>query len=290
MLIISVFIIGAVVADQSSSTECPAVLKAAGVSDMFAPMIAHSVHSLTLEDIRYFFDADATEENGIPTVNMDLLSDTRVLPNAPLIGYDDDFSTMGMKAFDLVMRNMNRTWWGITNYNTLETLLHAYHMAEIWDKTTEKYKTVARLLDPESEICACMTDVENNDVLNYMNLLAFKIRYPGITSGNKTITDQYIEQRKRRSAAYRIAYDLSLQTPAPQAAHFRSLDFDGFDFDLPDVELLGDIAEKLVDNEEVISQHIDSSEHWEFWKNLIKQGMDESGFYDLAVFLFCTLN
>jgi len=285
MLIISVFIIGAVVADQSSSTECPAVLKAAGVSDMFAPMIAHSVHSLTLEDIRYFFDADATEENGIPTVNMDLLSDTRVLPNAPLIGYDDDFSTMGMKAFDLVMRNMNRTWWGITNYNTLETLLHAYHMAEIWDKTAEKYKTVARLLDPESEICACMTDVENNDVLNYMNLLAFKIRYPGITSGNKTITDQYIEQRKRRSAAYRIAYDLSLQ-----AAHFRSLDFDGFDFDLPDVELLGDIAEKLVDNEEVISQHIDSSEHWEFWKNLIKQGMDESGFYDLAVFLFCTLN
>ena len=34
---------------------------------MFAPMIAHSVHSLTLEDIRHFFDADATEENGIPT-------------------------------------------------------------------------------------------------------------------------------------------------------------------------------------------------------------------------------
>ena len=60
--------------------------------------------------------------------------------------------------------------------------------------------------------------------------------------------------------------------------------------DIKFFQLLGDIAEKLVDNEEVISQHIDSSEHWEFWKNLIKQGMDESGFYDLAVFLFCTLN
>ena len=84
---------------------------------------------------------------------------------------------------------MNRTWWGITNYNTLETLLHAYHMAEIWEKTSENFKMVARLLDPDSDICTCITDVENNDVLNYMNLLAFKIRYPGITSGNKTITD-----------------------------------------------------------------------------------------------------
>ena len=34
---------------------------------MYAPMIAHSIHSLTLEDIRYFFEEDATEENGIPT-------------------------------------------------------------------------------------------------------------------------------------------------------------------------------------------------------------------------------
>ena len=62
-------------------------------------------------------------------------------------------------------------------------------MAEIWEKTSENYKMVARLLDPDSDICTCITDVENNDVLNYMNLLAFKIRYPGITSGNKTITD-----------------------------------------------------------------------------------------------------
>ena len=33
---------------------------------------------------------------------MDLMSETRVLPNAPLAGYDDDFSTMSMKTFDLV--------------------------------------------------------------------------------------------------------------------------------------------------------------------------------------------
>ena len=88
------------------------------------------------------------------------------------------------------MRNMNRTWWGITNYNTLDTLTHAFHMAEVWDKTAEQYKLVKQLLNPESEVCECITDIENNDVLNYLNLLAFKIKYPGITSGNKTLTDQ----------------------------------------------------------------------------------------------------
>ena len=88
------------------------------------------------------------------------------------------------------MRNMNRTWWGVTNYNTLDTLTHAFHMSEVWDKTAEQYKLVKQLLDPESEVCECMTDIENNDVLNYLNLLALKIKYPGITSGNKTLTDQ----------------------------------------------------------------------------------------------------
>ena len=84
---------------------------------------------------------------------------------------------------------MNRTSWGIPNYNNLEKLSHAFHMAEMWDETREQYKIVERLLDPESDLCACMTDMESNNVLNYLHHLAFKIRYPGITSGNKTLTD-----------------------------------------------------------------------------------------------------
>ena len=56
-----------------TSEECPSILDAAGVSKMFAPMVAHSIHSLTLEDIRYFFKEDATEENGVPTGNSHIL-------------------------------------------------------------------------------------------------------------------------------------------------------------------------------------------------------------------------
>ena len=47
--------------------ECPAILSKAGITETFAPNVAHTIHSLTLEDIRYFFKEDATEDNGIPT-------------------------------------------------------------------------------------------------------------------------------------------------------------------------------------------------------------------------------
>jgi hypothetical protein len=85
---------------------------------------------------------------------------------------------------------MNRTGWGSRNTNVLVKLTHVLHMAELWDNIARSYKMVARLLDPESNICACATDIENNDVLNYLHFLAFKLRYPGITSGNDTITER----------------------------------------------------------------------------------------------------
>ena len=66
---------------------------------------------------------------------------------------------------------------------------HAFHMAEIWDHAAKQYKIVEKLLDPESDICGCVTDIENNDILNFLNVLAFQMKYPGITTGNKTITD-----------------------------------------------------------------------------------------------------
>ena len=77
---------------------------------------------------------------------------------------------------------------------------HAFHMAEIWDHAAKQYKIVEKLLDPESDICGCVTDIENNDILNFLNVLAFQMRYPGITTGNKTITD---------FCKYRILYSQS---------------------------------------------------------------------------------
>ena len=56
------------------------------------------------------------------------------------------------------------------------------------------------------------------------------------------------------------------------------------------LQLLKDIAEKLMDGDEAVTEQVDSAEHWQTWREMVKEGMDESGYYDLAVFLFCMLN
>ena len=50
-----------------SPDQCPRIFADAGVTDGFAPLVAHAIHSIALEDIRYYFKSDATEDNGIPT-------------------------------------------------------------------------------------------------------------------------------------------------------------------------------------------------------------------------------
>ena len=46
----------------------------AGLSEWFPQLVAHSIHSLTVEDIRYYFKPEVTENNGIPTGNVSVAS------------------------------------------------------------------------------------------------------------------------------------------------------------------------------------------------------------------------
>ena len=67
--------------------------------------VAHGLHSLSLEEIRYFFKAEAPENNRIPTINTDFRAENPVLYNAPLWGYNDRFSTWSLKIMDFFMLN-----------------------------------------------------------------------------------------------------------------------------------------------------------------------------------------
>ena len=52
--------------------NCSAVLAASGLNQtdmMFGA--GHGIHSITVRDIRYYFDPDFPEENDLPTVNPD---------------------------------------------------------------------------------------------------------------------------------------------------------------------------------------------------------------------------
>ena len=66
---------------------------------------AHGIHSLSLEEIRYFFKPDAPEDNKIPTVNIDFRSENVIHFSAPLWGYSDRFDTWALKIMDWFMLN-----------------------------------------------------------------------------------------------------------------------------------------------------------------------------------------
>jgi len=271
-----------------SPDSCPSILTRAGIDpDNFVPFVTHSIHSLSLEDIRFYFKSDAQEENNIPTVNPDMDSEERVLPHAPLAGYDDDFSTPAMRQFDMVMRNMDRADWQVKGYSPLEMTTHVFHMAELWNQAAKQYDLAAKLLDPHSHVCGCMKDVENNGIMQYMNLLAFKIRYPGITSGNATLTAPYLSERQKRSSPNSLAYKFSVVIEFLKPVWPR---LGEFDFSGSDVELLRDVAEQLVDGSGVMTTRIDSEEHWESWREMVKSAMRQDLYYDLGVFMFCMLN
>ena len=91
---------------ENKILTCDEVFSEAGLNySAFWKGAAHGIHSLSLEEIRYFFKAEAPEENHIPTVNTDFRANSPVLYHAPLWGYSERFQTWALKIMDFFMLN-----------------------------------------------------------------------------------------------------------------------------------------------------------------------------------------
>jgi len=255
-----------------------------GVSEQFAKHVSHAVHSLTIEDIRMYFEKNVGEDNSIPVVNPLLRDPTRVLENAPFIGYDNEFETDGMKHFDVIMKGVNMAGWKLSSFDLLERLSHVYHMSEIWAAAGKEYTKVAKTLDVDSDLCDCVRDTENNGLAKYLQLTAFQVRYPGITSGNTTITDTYLGG----FLDYHISYGLQ-ERPKNIVDELMNFDFSG-----TDAELIPGVVEKLID-ESSYEEHDEeeemenSKEHWEWCVGELKKLLSPELIHDTAVFMRCQL-
>merc|ERR1712243_507333 len=166
--------------------DCFTILeKSQALSATYPKRIAHGMHSLTLADLRYYFNPNANETNNIPTINRNLTSSIPILNDAPDIGRSDRFKTMGLLVAEEVLLNENQNW-DLKNADTLEKLVHALHMHEMWTETSRLYK---QILDnpPASNICPCLVDVENNGIYFHMRNNAILIREPelGFNTENK---------------------------------------------------------------------------------------------------------
>merc|ERR1712106_848633 len=108
-------------------------MKNMSVFHNFAQAVGHGIHSITLQDVRAFFDKDAVPENRIPTVNRNIkvADEDIIVPNAPNI--PGEFKNIAMHSFDVALTFMDDPDYMMRDV-ILERLVHLFHMHELWTK------------------------------------------------------------------------------------------------------------------------------------------------------------
>merc|ERR1711872_906082 len=163
---------------------------------------SHGLHSLSLEEIRYYFDENAPENNKIPTVNIDFRSEKVLHFNAPIWGYEDRFSTWALKIMDWFMIN-DRPHLYETGSTTLQKIGHQYHMQELYSRASEIYKEL-RENPPRADVCTCVNDVNANGILSELATISNALKYRGRLSersGNDEKEDTTDHSRIKRESA-----------------------------------------------------------------------------------------
>jgi len=282
---------------------CPKPLSEVGIDPYFGDMIAHTMHSLTVEDIRYYFKKDADVDNGIPTVNFDLTPNvTRVLPKAPLSGYDLSFTTIALRHTDQVLSKMDNENWGIAGYSVLEELVHAHHMAELWERSRPHYKYFEKS-PPSPKVCSCLRRINENGVRAELELLALRIKFPGLLSGDpdlpyginadaSTASKKYIQQLRPGTQDYTFTFALRRskdddprdEWKAEYHKKLMNFDFHGDEQDVVDRAR----KELHLDNEGKIDPLVNEG-RWNIWKEglLVREELVDRKF---GMFMYCMLN
>jgi len=165
-----------------SKFDCHQALTDLQLSD--AGKIAHGIHSLTLNTLRYYFDPAAPADNGIPTINLDRSDPSPLHPDAIFVNLTNSHAYGPFFALDNVLSHMDDPNWGIKNANTLDQLGHDIHMHMLWQAASEKYHDMVGNSPPSSETCACLIDSYNNTIYHALGIMAKEIRTPELVVAN----------------------------------------------------------------------------------------------------------
>jgi len=165
----------------SSDGDCSSILEQSQLlSTKYPNRIAHGIHSLTLADLRRYFNPNANLTNNVPTINRNLSSSSEpILNDAPDIGRSDRFQTMGLLVAEEVVLNEDRDW-DMHNADVLGKLMHALHMHEVWAATSKVYQSLLANPPADPNFCPCLADVENNGVYFNLRNIAILIREPNL--------------------------------------------------------------------------------------------------------------
>lgn len=285
LLLFVVFTV-ALTKSSSWSKTCTKPMADAGLGEFFGKAVAHRMHSLTLEDLRYYFTEDAPVENGIPTVNLDFTPNLdRILPNAPKSGYDMNFTTIALRHTDQVLSKMNNKDWGLKYYSVLEKLVHAHHMSELWERSKKYYENFVES-PPTEEVCSCLRDIKENCVLGELKLLALKFKFPELFSG-------YPKYGKgKRVKVDRISYTFSYKALAQMTRKENKgwcKKLNNFDFKGDEKDVVERAVKELGDGDQDLIDQLTDEKAWKAWKEGFKK-MDENDNFQFGMFIYCMLN
>jgi len=149
---------------------CKAAAEQAGVDfENLKYNVGHVIHSLTVEDVRFFFDENFPIKNDIPTVNTNLTSGPSVLPHTPSFPSKFNFP-LGSSLDRILLKNDNPDAFSAKGLTTLEELGHAAHMLEMLHSASKMYKTLENI--DIDRVCPCLVDEKSNGIMEELEYLA----------------------------------------------------------------------------------------------------------------------
>jgi len=161
---------------RSEEKNCSEILANKDIAEEFPYFVAHGSHSLTLNDLRAFFDEKAAKNNGIAVVNRNLTGDV-LLQNAPWITPDSRFSSPAFFALDQTLSHMDDNLYDIKNANALDRIAHALHMQEFWLKSSLYFKDLPRKFKLK-KVCKCIEKMYGQMIGRELSTIAKQIREP----------------------------------------------------------------------------------------------------------------
>jgi len=138
----------------------------------FAKIVAHGSHSMTKQDIQYYFPTEK-EDIALPTVNPDMLSRTPILSQPA--EFQHSFTSPALRVVDQVLSHMRSPEYYLRNYNDLEKMVHAAHMQDVWAEASRAYSKLQESKSDDDGLCACIRDVENNGIMKAVTEAALEL-------------------------------------------------------------------------------------------------------------------
>jgi len=175
-LVLSIVLLSLYVSRTVTLDGCNQLLEPFNLSKDTGRVFGHGLHSLTVNDLCFYFDEKAGEKNGIPTVNFNL-SGPAILENAQYIQLAHNYFTPAYSALDHVLSNIDDPMYGVKNANALDMIAHALHMQELWSVAGKAYKGLRRRTLTR-KVCKCLDETYGAMTALVMKEVAKQIRTP----------------------------------------------------------------------------------------------------------------